>query len=238
MEAILINPKIIIRISSNILILFLLTSCLSEYYTKFYSHPEVKSEVPAQVNHHYKYHFQKLFARQMPSVFADSICHSLIKVKLDNDCERDIIGPIVPLIPIWTGYGFDTGKFVMLKKNRSATNLTLHLSIYIGKSDTISFNPALFLIRKTSTKGDKIEAKAVFFSDANGYYELKEYRYIGNPQKILLFAIVFEPEVYVEDRPLLLLNSLCINNQNFYLEGILFKRGKKSYYIPLIPING
>jgi hypothetical protein len=242
METRLVNIKLTIRILTGILLLFLFTGC-SCYITKFYSQPSTNAVVPEliQIEDNGKHTLMsEFYVRQMPSIFADSISHSVIKVKLDNENLREIIGPpIIPFIPIWSGYGFESEK--LQKKTRNVSNLKLHLSIFLGVGDTISFNPGLFLIRKTSTKGHNNEANTVSISDEKASIQFEyspgltnQHFYSGNHQRVLSFIIVFEPGIYVEDCPLVLLNTLRINNEAFHPDGILFNMRKKSFYSPFI----
>lgn len=214
-----------------IAVLLLCTGC-AVYYSRFYSEPEVhktftekKQDALDKMNPRYS----EFETGSLPSVFTDSLDNTIVTLQLLNNYERIVFGPpFIPVIKIMSGYGYPE-PHKKITEDINSKQLIVELSIRNRAADDVRFIPSSFYIIKRNNP----ERLTPVLIDSSADLSLQV-----NCPDTHRWRIVFTPGAEAEDLPVVYLQSLTINGKPFYPEGIRFKKGKKSFYSPMISVNG
>lgn len=222
--------KFLVKCCILVACILLGTSSCSVYEKRIYSEPidhlqaNTKNTTIYRINHR----LQTFEQAEIATTFVDSISKTVVSITLNNEYRKGLIGPaLIPLIPIYTGYGY--AHKINKSKDENGSQLIMELTISPGKNDIVSFVPSFFSIYK---KRSKDFAKLVAVDD------IKVLSDIVYCKEKHTWKLVFNPGVRAAELPRVDLRSLKINNQEFHPEGIFFKIGRKSFYSPLVLANG
>jgi len=208
----------------------------SVYKKRFYSEPVYHAEKSlfySELNERkINPRFEKFEKAPLPSAFIDSISGTVILVRLKNEYQLNRIGPLFfPFIQFKTGYGCPQSRHKIFEEENDS-HLIVELSIRKGLGDQVSFIPTQFQIQIRKQQSKTYLSKVVSMEGIN---ELSEKIACGEEKT---WKLVFKPGVHVKELPTIFLNSLMVNGQFFHPEGIHFKIGTKSFYSPMVSVNG
>jgi hypothetical protein len=210
------------------LFLCLALSACSVYGTRYFSEPveHVAPVAPYTDGFYANPRLTRFERSEVPMTFKDSLSGTVVTALFRNEHVREFIGPpILPLIPVRSGYGHSHGSNDATEwEDRS--QVILELSISPGIGDQVTFTPGAFRIRK----GNGVRGEAKVFS-VDGVADLQHPVACNSNHT---WKVFFVPGIAVEDLPILYLHSLSINKQDFHPAGIAFRIGKRSFYSALI----
>lgn len=196
---------------------------------RFYSTPENGAVLGDTAPAISSYGYYRFLRAPVPDTFKDSLNGTVVTLRLLNGYERFRIGPpFIPLIPGRSGYGY-SDKHMNREDSVSLGSIELVLTLSPGPRCSYRCRPFEFRMQSRSGKMVSQPVSVDSITDSN---------LILHGSMKNRYVIRFAPGMKVSDKPALFLYSLQLGDSSFHPEGIPFRIGKKSFYGPIVPING